>query len=236
MDASMIYWYLKSHKLFEVLSHEEIKQLQIISNYKQVRKNEILFFSGEESKRMYIVKEGILKICHQDEQGEEIITELLSDHDIFGYLYFSPLYASPPEQYAKALTDEAKICTFEVKHLLRLFQQNPDLMLRYSGYIGEKFVMMQEKYSNLIFKTVRERVLEFFRKYVAHHGKEQPNGSIEVELVLTQQEIADYVAASRQSIVTIIGQLEQEEIIVFKSRKKLIIPKPALLYSLHSSG
>jgi CRP/FNR family transcriptional regulator len=229
MDASMVYWYLKNHKLFEVLSNEEIKQLQIISNYKQIRKNELLFFSGEENKRLYIVKEGILKICHQDEQGEEIITELLSDHDIFGYLYFSPLYVSAPGQYAKALSEEVKICTFEAKHLLHLLQQNPALMLRYSGYMGEKFVMMQEKYSNLIFKTVRERVIDFFRKYIEHHGQQRSDGSVEVELVLTQQEIADYVAASRQSIVAIIGQLEQEEMIVFKGRKKLLVPKPERL-------
>jgi CRP/FNR family cyclic AMP-dependent transcriptional regulator len=70
---------------------------------------------------------------------------------------------------------------------------------------------------------VNTRVIDFFKHYALHHAK-KINGILEMEMILTHQEIADYTAASRQSVTSIINKLIAQGKIVYEGRKKVIIP------------
>ena len=223
MREEIKYWYLKNHKLFEHLSDNEVDALCILSSYKQGDKNDIIYFSDTDKKRLYTIKHGVLKICHQDKEGREVITELLTEHDIFGYISLNDLDNNINEQYAVVLSDKLSICSFEVEKFRSVLQNNSDLSIKYSALINEKLVSFQQKYSDLVFKDVSTRIAEFFKRYASHHAK-TVNGALEMEMVLTHQEIADYTASSRQSVTSIVNKLVEEGKIIYEGRKKVIIP------------
>lgn len=213
------YWYLRNHKLFEQMSSKEIEDLSIVSNMKNAVKNEIIFFSEPEIKRIFFLKVGTVKICRKDETGKEIITEMLTEGDIFGHLHA----ASNKEEYAKVLSDQVKLCFFEVPDFMNVLRNNPHLFIKYADLVNEKLVSFQQKYEDLIFKDGDTRVLDFFWRYAKHHGKIIGN-RIEMEMLLTHQDIADYTASSRQSVTTIINKLEEKGKLIYEGRKKVIIP------------
>ena len=93
------YWYLRNHKLFDQLNSEEIEELCIISNMKNAEKNDVIFFNDSEIKKIYILKVGTVTICREHENGKEIITEILTQGDIFGHINNS----SSRMEYAKVL-------------------------------------------------------------------------------------------------------------------------------------
>lgn len=223
MKEEIKYWYLRNHKLFDQLSDEEVNGLCIISSYKQGNKNDIIFFSEPDKKRLYTIKQGILKICYTDKDGKEVIAEILTEHDIFGCINIGDRSPSLRDEYAKVLSDEIRICSFEVDNFKTVLQNNPELSIKYSSLINDKLVSFQQKYSDLIFKDVNTRVADFFKKYASHHAK-KVNDSWEMEMMLTHQEIADYTASSRQSVTSIISKLITEGKIIYEGRKKVIIP------------
>jgi CRP/FNR family transcriptional regulator, cyclic AMP receptor protein len=213
------YWYLRNHKLFDQLSKTEVEDLCIISNMKSATKNDIIFFSEAEVKKVFILKSGTVKICREDARGKEIITEMLTEGDIFGYINQS----STKSEYAKVLSDHVKLCFFEAQNFTNVLKNNPELSIKYTDAVNEKLVSFQQKYEDLVFKDVDTRVHDFFKKYAKHHGK--PNGGkIEMEMLLTHQDIADYTASSRQSVTTIINRLAEKGKIIYEGRKKVIIP------------
>ena len=222
MREEIKYWYLKNHKLFDHLSDSEVDALCIMSSYKQGDKNDIIYFSDTDKKRLYTIKHGVLKICHQDKEGKEVITELLTEHDIFGYISLNNSETNN-EQYAQVLSDKLSICSFEVDKFKDVLNNNSDLSIKYSALINEKLVSFQQKYSDLVFKDVNTRVTEFFNRYAKHHAK-SVNGALEMEMVLTHQEIADYTASSRQSVTSIVNKLVEDGKIIYEGRKKVIIP------------
>jgi len=223
MKDEIKYWYLRNHKLFDHLTENDVNSLCIISSFKQGSKNDIIFFSDADKRRLYTIKFGTLKICHQDENGNEVITELLTEHDIFGYINLSDFSVGHSDEYAKVLSDSISICSIEVDKFKMVLQSNPDLSIRYSSFINEKLLAFQQKYSDLIFKDVSTRVKEFFKRYAKYHGKEI-DGCVEMNMMLTHQEIADYTASSRQSVTSIINKLVEEGRIIYEGRKKVIIP------------
>lgn len=213
------YWYLRNHKLFDQLNSKEIEDLCIVSNMKNAEKNDIIYFSESEVKKIFILKVGTVKICREDQSGKEMITEMLTEGDIFGHLNTT----GNSYEYAKVLSDQVKLCFFEAPNFLNVLHNNPTLSLKYADAVNEKLVTFQQKYEDLVFKDVDTRVLDFFKRYAKHHGKSNGN-SVEMEMLLTHQDIADYTASSRQSVTTIINRLVEKGKIVYEGRKKVIIP------------
>ncbi len=223
MREEIKYWYLKNHKLFDHLSDDDVDALCIMSNYKQGNKNDIIHFTDADKKRLYTIKQGVLKICHQDIDGKEVITEILTEHDIFGYISLNISDNNVNDQYAVVLSDNLSICSFDVEKFKHVLHNNGDLSIKYSELINEKLVTLQQKYSDLVFKDVNTRISEFFKRYANHHAK-TVNGVLEMDMVLTHQEIAAYTASSRQSVTSIINKLVEEGKIIYEGRKKVIIP------------
>lgn len=219
MNQDIKYWYLRNHKLFDQVSPQDIEDLGIISNMKNAEKNEIIYFSESEVKRLFFVKVGTVKICRKDETGREIITEMLTEGDIFGHLHTSV----NSHEYAKAISDKVKLCYFEANDFMELLKKNSGLSLRYAHAVNEKLLSFQQKYEDLVFKDVDTRVLDFFKRYAKHHGKTIGN-RIEMEMMLTHQDIADYTASSRQSVTTVINRLVEKGKLTYDGRKKVIIP------------
>ncbi len=217
MNQDNKYWYLKNHRLFDQLSQKEVESLSIISNMKNARKNEAIHFSESESKKLFVIKIGIVKICREDELGKEIITEMLSEGDIFGHI--NPA----SNQYAKVISDEVKLCFFEISNFMSVLKDNPALVLKYNEAVSEKLISFQQKYEDLIFKDVDTRVVDFFKRYAKHHGTFVGN-LVKMEMFLTHQDIANYTATSRQSVTTIIKKLVDKGKIIYEGRKKVIIP------------
>ncbi len=214
------HWYLRNHKLFEQLNTLEIDALCIISNMKNASKNDIISFSETEIKKIFIVKSGTVKICREDTNGKEIISEILTEGDIFGHINTT---TNNKIEYAKVISDDVKLCFFELENFKKVLHSNPALSISYSNIVNEKLISFQQKYEDLIFKDVDTRVHDFFKRYASYHGK--ANGdSVEMEMMLTHQDIADYTAASRQTVTTIINRLVESGKIIYEGRKKVIIP------------
>jgi CRP-like cAMP-binding protein len=223
MKSELNYWHLKNHKLFDHLSDGELDSLCLITSYKKGTKNDIIHFSNADLKRLYTIKEGSLKICFQDENGKEVITEILTEHDIFGYINLSDNEPRILNEYAQVLSDSIKICSFEVEQFKYVVQNNPNLSLKYAALIDEKLVSFQQKYADLIFKDARTRIREFFKRYAQHHAKKTELG-FEMDMLLTHQEIAEYTATSRQTVTSCINELIKENILSYEGRKKVLIP------------
>ena len=214
------FWYLRNHKLFEQLNIKEIEDLCIISDMKDAKKNEVISFSDFEIRRIFILKVGTIKICREDKKGKEIITEILTNGDIFGHINATN---DTREEYARVLSDKVKLCFFEISNFNQVLKNNTNLSIKFNDSVNDKLISFKQKYEDLIFKDVDTRVTDFFKTYAKHHGKVKNNG-FEMEMVLTHQDIAEYTASSRQSVTTKINKLIEEGKIIYDGRKKVVIP------------
>ncbi len=212
------YWYLRNHKLFDQLNSNEIDELCIVSNMKNAEKNDIIYFSESEVKKIFILKLGTVKICREDETGREIITEMLTEGDIFGHVNSR----GSSFEFAKVLSDQVKLCFFELSNFMQVLEKNPSLSLKFADVVNEKLISFQQKYEDLIFKNVDTRVSDFFKRYAKHHGK-FIGDRVEMEMLLTHQDIADYTASSRQSVTSIINRLVEKGKLIYEGRRKVII-------------
>ena len=226
MDVEVVYWYLRHHNLFEQMSDIEYKDLCVISGYKTARKNEVIYMTHETVKRIYFLKKGVVKIASVDENGNEITKDVIQQGDIFGEITLNEKTGNNSE-FAKAISDEVSICSFKLDDFEQLLKKNPNLSLRYTKKVGDKFKAMENRFSNLIFKDVRTRLVEFLKDIANTTGEKKGTDTV-VNNYLTHQDIASIIGASRQTVTTLLNDFEKHNLLHY-TRNEMVIPDMALL-------
>lgn len=219
MKEDIKYWHLRNHKLFWMLKNSQIEQLCIIVGFKKAYKNEIIYFADEPIKRIFFLKKGMIKIVETNPNGEEVIKDIIKQGDLFGELGLNN--ESVNHEYAQALSDEVKICSFTLDDFEKVMEANPSVALSYTKLVGFKLLRLQNRYSNLVFKDVKTRLIDFIKDWSEKEGIRE-NNRIRIYNYLTHQDIASLVCSTRQTVNQIINELQSEGKIEY-SRKEIVI-------------
>lgn len=218
MTSDLKYWYLHEHKLFRNLSFSEIDALCILKRFKKSKKNEIIDLPFSEKERIYFLKQGAIKLIKINENGDELVIDILQKGDLFGDLN---LEKSPDNnEFFQVVSDEAIICTFFRENLEEVMQKKPDFALNYIKFIGFNFKKIQNSYKNILFRDAKTRLLLLLNMIVE---KENVQHTIFVlPNYLTQKDIAQLICTTRQTIISLFKELDQEGILHY-SQKEIII-------------
>lgn len=219
MYDELKYWYLRDHKLFRTLSFSQIKQLCIITGFKNAKKGEIIYFSDSDASRIYLLKRGSIKIVALDEDGNETIKDIIQKSDMFGELSLNT--DIQVNEYAKVLTDEVSICSFLMSDFEDLMLRNPQLALGYTKFVGLKMKRLKNNYTNLVSKDAKTRLLTFLKEWAEKEGVFKENRVI-LENYLTQNDIAQIICTSRQTATTLLNEFVESGLISY-NRKEIII-------------
>ncbi len=219
MSAELKYWYLHDHKLFRNLSFSEIDQLCILKRFKKSRFNEIIELPYSDKERIFLLKQGTLKLIRINSEGEEVVIDIIQKGDLFGELNLEK--SEDADEYLKVVSNEAILCTFLKENLELLIQRKPEFALNYIKFIGFNFKKIQNSYKNIFFKDARTRLLLLIIMMIEKEGlNSEP---YELPNYLTQKDIAQLICTTRQTVITLIKSLEDEGLIRY-TQKKIEIP------------
>lgn len=208
MNNEVKYWILSNHKLFNTLNRSQIKELCVIKNFRKAQKEEIIYFANDDVKKIYILTKGMIKISQTDAHGHEIIRDIIHQGDLFGEIALNSENAQETE-YAQALSKEIIICSFRLDDFEKLISENPALALSYTKIVGLKLKRLENKYSNLVFKDVRSRLVAFLREWAQREGV-LLDGKYTINNYLTQEEMGKIICATRQTVTEMLNQLHAE--------------------------
>ncbi len=219
MNSEIKYWHLRNHKLFSVLNNEQIEELCIIMKYKKALRNEIIYLSDESDKRIYFLKKGKVKIVEVGMNGNEIIKEILHPGDLFGEISLDHDMGNP--EYAQAISPEVFICSFTLNNFENVLETYPSIALRFTKLVGFRLKRLNNSYSNLVFKDVKSRLLEFIKDWARREGT-QSGLAVSIKNYLTHQDMASLICSTRQTVTQLMNELVEEGKITY-SRKEIVI-------------
>lgn len=207
------YWYLRNHRLFEKLDEQAVSDLCIIAGFRRARRNEDIPLSGVGEGRIFLLKRGMVKLIRPEPDGSEVTVDVLQQGDIFGQLGVEP--TAQGAEIARAVSEEVIVCSFLVKDFEHVLATHPAVAIGFSRQVGKRLYEMQMRYHDLVFQDVHTRLRTFLRNYVTRYGAQQENGLWQAKNVLTHQDIADLIGATRQTVSTALATMKRSEGLVF---------------------
>jgi len=219
MSTKLKYWYLHEHKLFKNLTLSEIDALCILNRFKKSKKNEIIGLPFNEKERIYILKQGTIKLIKINDEGEEILLDIIQEGDLFGELNLEQ--SAESHEFIKVVSEEAIICTFFREKLEEIILKKPDFALNYIKFIGSSSKKIQNSYKNILFKDAKTRLLLLLNMIIEKENIQERTFSL--PNYLTQKDIAQLICTTRQTVISLISKLEKEGILKYSQKEILIL-------------
>jgi CRP/FNR family transcriptional regulator len=220
---------LRNFDLWCHLTDEEYEELNISHHFIEAKKGDYVYFDSHHLNKLFFLKDGYIKIGYINEMGDEIIKEIITKGEIFGQ--FSLEKNNLNGEFAKAYKSNVSLCSFTIDDFEKLLKKRPELAIKYSKQVGEKLRRAEFRLINMLSKDVRSRLLAFFYSLAVMNGYDGTTGPFSIDNFLTHDDIARLIGSTRQTVTTLINQLEQEGLINM-NRKKIVLKDAARLKQL----
>lgn len=215
----------KSDSAFSNLP-EHIKEAFLSQmNIKQFKKGQNIFTEGTYPAGIYFIKKGKVKKYKSLNGGKEQIIYVCSEGELLGYATFLSEEIYPDS--ASSLTD-AVIGFLSKDKLLKLLDQYDELSKMLMKNLSHEFGVLVNFIATFTQKTVRERVA--LTLLILHEKfKDDLNENNEVPIVLTRADFANIVGTAVATLVRLLHDFKEEDLIRTQGRKITIINKLQLL-------
>lgn len=209
-------WYLEQFNMMKKLRKEDILHMQQSMVMKHVDKNTLLFFPEKKNDHLYFLKEGVVKIVHYQQDGQENIKSIIGPGSLFGELAI--IESESSEDRAIALED-CLVCFVDVLSMKRMMEENNALRIEIYKIMGLRIKRLERRLESIIFKDSRSRIIEFLEDFLQEYGQEA-SGKWQARNFLTHTDIAKLTATSRQTVTTVFNELRSKGAIEYD--KKMI--------------
>lgn len=210
-------FWIKNYDLWCQLSDEVYNELKVQHSVIEVPKGEYIYFEAYNHNKVYFVKEGTIKIGYIDDDGNEKVKEIIQKGELFGQ--FSLERNSLHGEFAQAYKNDVSICAFTIDDFEKLLKNRPDLALKYSKQVGAKLRNIENRLVNLLNKDVKTRLIHFLWQLVEQNLGENTAEGFCIPNYLTHEDIAGLIGSSRQTVTTMINELETEGILSYNRQE-----------------
>ena len=156
----------------------------------------VIFAEGEPGDRLYIIQSGKVKLGRKSPDGRENLLGIFGPADMFGELsIFDP---GPRTSSATAVTD-IRAFTMDRAALREWIGKRPEIAEQLLRVLARRLRRTNNMLADLIFTDVPGRVAKALLGLAQRFGTQEA-GLLRVTHDLTQEEIAQYVGASRETV------------------------------------
>ncbi len=187
---------LKKAPLFARLEDEAARALSSAMGTIQLNKGQVLFREGDLEDRLYIVVSGKIKLGRSGSAGRENLLAVLGPGQMFGEL--SAFDPGPRSSTATAVT-ASEVRTLEHEELMGWLTGRPEVAQGLLGQMAARLRRANDVVADLVFSDVPGRVAKQLLELAKRFGDRADDG-IHVHHDLTQEELAQLVGASRETV------------------------------------
>ncbi len=210
---------LASVPLFAALDAESAAILESMLTTRSVARGHVVFREGDEGDRLFIVIDGKVKISRAAADGRENLLAVLGAAEMFGELsLFDP---GPRTASVSAVTDST-LASLDHDDLRPLLVERPGVAVELLAALAQRLRRTNEAMADLVFTDVPGRVAKALLDLAEKFGVTEADG-IRVRHDLTQEELAQLVGASRETVNKALSEFAHRGWLRIEGRSVLIL-------------
>ena len=186
------------YKYFSFLEEKDLDKLKDISIKKTYKKDEILFYKGDESKYLYLLVSGIAKLYTHDFKDNEVVI-----HNLIGPALIAEIMNYEEMDFLAncAFETDAEVILIDYKKFKEEFLQKPEISMFFIKSLTKKIKFLQ----NFIDYNVSLNSMEKIAKFLYENE--------ELLKTLKQVKIAQILNITPETFSRKLANLKKEEVI-----------------------
>lgn len=226
-DGGRIAGVLARNPLFEPLERDLLVELAAHAELVPYRPGRKILKEGEPARHVFCLASGGVRIFHHapGESSGEIVVKLFGAPAFFG-----EMEVLRGIQWLETVETvlPSEVVRIPAAAFLRLLQAYPRFCFALVRDLSLRLCIATEHARVLAFTSLEARLASFVMDHVQLFGVEQPNGSMLIDLKMSQDTIARSLAASRKSINATFGAWKERGILTKQNARYRILDVAAL--------
>lgn len=217
---------LRQYDVFKYLTMQQFDKLTQQMTFRQIAKNQILFYEGDARDKLYFVDKGYIKIEQYNALGEFVYLDFIKQGTFFPY---GGIFIDECYHYTASAVTEVSLFYISTELYENLVTHNLKQMKSICHKLSNILRFHELKLRNTLTKNATDRVIQALTILyldLARTNKKMP-------FPITTLELAKLSGTTRETVSKVLKQLEQQHRISYD--KKIITYLDSDFFSQHIS-
>lgn len=219
---------LKEDRMFCRLPDDVLTALQSIKATAFYPKGAMLCLEGQAPRGVFILCTGRAKLSTTSEEGKTIILRIAEPGEVLG---LTAVVSNTPYEATVETLEPSQANFVSQADFIRFLQEHPDIGLKVAQQLTHNCKCAYDEIrslglSNSVPEKIAKLLLTWAEQPLKHSQKAQ--GVTAIRVTLTQEEIAQFVGSSRETVSRVLGDFKKKGWLRTKGATWSILNKPAL--------
>ncbi len=215
---------LRSVSLFSFLDARELDRLIQATTTRRLASKAVLFRKGDPGNQLFGVLTGSLKVTGVGSDGKDVVFRLMGPGEVIGEI---ALLDSEPRSATVSAVEATTLVTLHRRDFVPFLEQHPRAAIGLATVLAERVRRLSERAEDRQTMSLPARLAKRLLALAAEHGARPVIGG-PVEIRLPQQDLADLVGTTRESVNKQL-RIWEDEGIVGLGRGRTVLKQPKLL-------
>jgi len=218
---------LRETPVFAGLSDDELTALIESFRVREFGRDEILFRQGDDSKEVYVILNGRVRIFKISPSGNETTIAIFGEHDLIGEM--AALDDHTRSATAKAISSVTLLSMVQ-ERFVHHAETMPKLAYGLARLLSLKLRWTASYAESIAQFDAAGRLLHILLAHNERYGQEiEPGKRYVIDLGLTQGDLASMVGARREWINRILGDWKRRQLLEFSKGTITILDLPSVV-------
>lgn len=195
--------------LFARLDERELDSLLAVARARRVAAREELFHKGDQGSQLYLILSGRLKAMTTSAEGDDVVFSIMGPGEVFGEM---GLLAGGRRTATIVALDAAELLVMDRRDFLPVLRSQPEVAIKLLEVLAERTRRVSELVEDTHFLNLPIRLAKKLTSLAARYGIQVEDG-VRIDLKLSQTELGDLVATTRESVNKQVREWTQQGVL-----------------------
>ncbi len=206
---------LQKCSLFKALTKEELEMVYENRYETTFRPGEIIAKQGSPISNVVSLSSGLVKLVLETSGKPDILLTIIQPTN----LITSPgMFLDNRYHFSVVSITETKACFISMDSIRKLFEQNDEFARRFHRSIGERSIMIFNRFRNIIHKNMAGRFADSILFLY-----QEIYGDLKFKIDLSRTELAEYSNMTKESASRILKEFKNEGIFDLRDKQATIL-------------
>jgi CRP-like cAMP-binding protein len=205
--------------LFSGLSEDDIAAIGHATTMTHCTRGQQILSPDDPPDRIHIVKKGRVRVFRITPDGKQLTLDIHEKGTILGDMELLG-QDRLPEAYAETIED-AVICTITPDELRRLIERYPTVGINIIRHLSRRLDAAERELEAMAYQRVDQRLARKLLDLGQRFGVKTERGTL-IQARLTQQELAEMVGTTRETLAHTLGDFRRNDLIDTKHHQVVI--------------
>ncbi|HEY3610476.1 MAG TPA: Crp/Fnr family transcriptional regulator [Pseudonocardiaceae bacterium] len=212
--------------LLSALAPADRDHLLALGDRRRFAEHDVLLRQGDPTDHVLVLLAGWVRVYSTNVVGQEVVLAIRGPGDVLGEL--GALHGWTRTVSLRAM-EPVRVLQLRRQQFVDCLRERPDIAIALVKQVSTRLRDTETALQEFATQDVSRRVAGHLLRIARQHGVEGPDG-IELDIPLSQQEIANRVGASPRGVARAMAMLRDRGMLT-TARRRIVIVRPSLLRS-----